>query len=92
MTLVHIHAPKATAKFISTTICPDCKQRTRMLQWFTPWYGFDSTCIRCGRSWSDGEWMPLDFVRQSRQRSIAAAKATWRSLPPVSENSYGDEI
>jgi hypothetical protein len=30
--------------------------------------------------------MPLDFVRQSRQKSIAAAKAKWRSMPPVSEN------
>lgn len=51
-----------------------------MLMFFTPWYGWDSTCIKCGREWQDGEWCPLDFVRQSRQKSIAAAKKRWRSM------------
>jgi hypothetical protein len=89
---VHIHAPPATAKAVCEAKCPDCKQRTRMLQWFTPWYGWDSTCIKCGRRWSDGEWQALDFVRQSRQKSIENAKAIWRKLPPVSENHYGTEL
>lgn len=51
---IHIHAPVVTAKSITTKICPDCKRRTRMLSFFTPWYGWDSTCIKCGRNWSDG--------------------------------------
>ena len=88
---VHIHAPQATTKVVTVTTCPDCKKRTRMLQFFTPWYGWDSTCLRCGRRWEDGEWMPLAFVPQSRQLSIAAAKRLWRRLPPASENHYGLE-
>ena len=87
---VHIHAPTVTAKSISKVQCPDCKKRTAMISFFTPWYGWDSTCILCGRNWQDGEWMDLDFVRQSRQKSISAAKAKWRALPPISENHYGD--
>ncbi len=90
MSNVHIHAPIATAKNLSEkTICLDCKRSTRMIGFFTPWYGWDSTCILCGRSWQDSEWTPLDFVRQSRQKSIAYAKQKWRSMPSVSENHYG---
>ena len=65
-------------KRIDATTCPDCKQWTRMIGFFTSWCGWDSTCLKCGRRWSDGEWMPLDFVRGSRQKSIDAAKARWR--------------
>jgi len=86
---IHIHAPRATAKTIHACVCPDCKKRTRMLQFFTPWYGMDATCLRCGRGWQDGEWMPLEFVRQSRQKSIDRAKALWRKMPPTSANHYG---
>jgi len=32
------------------------------------------TCLNCGRRWSDGEWMPLAFERNSRQNSINIAK------------------
>lgn len=77
---IHIHAPRPTEKAILITICPDCKRRTRMIQFFTPWYGWESTCIRCGRSWQDGEWMPLTFEPQSRQKSIQRAKKLWRRL------------
>ena len=88
---IHIHAPKATAKHVTTGVCPDCKKRTRFLGFFTPWYGTYSTCLRCGRQWGGGEWMPLDFVRQSRQKSVARAKRQWRRMPPVSENHWGLE-
>jgi hypothetical protein len=76
--LVHIHAPQPTMRAIHATCCPDCKRRTRMLAFFTPWYGWDSTCLRCGRRWQDGEWMPLPFVRGARGRSVEASKARWR--------------
>lgn len=85
---IHIHAPMSTAKELERTVCVDCKRKTIMLCFFTPWYGWDCTCIRCGRNWKDGDWMPLDFVRQSRQKSIAHAKNMWRMLPPISENKY----
>jgi hypothetical protein len=90
-TYIHIHAPQATVKRALATTCLDCKQRTRALCFYTPWYGWDCTCIKCGRNWQDGEWMPLTFEPQSRQKSIDRAKRYWRRLPPVSENHYGEE-
>ena len=88
---IHIHAPCPTAKRIFTTICPDCDMRTKMLEFYTPWYGWDSTCIKCGRNWLDNEWMDLTWERQSRQKSVARAKELWRKLPPISENRYDYE-
>ena len=62
-----------------------------MLQFFTPWYGWGSTCMRCGREFADGEWLALPFARGVRKRNIDAAKRKWRKLPPVSNNHYGIE-
>lgn len=87
-TRIHIYAPQATAKAVHAGTCLDCGRRTRFLQFFTPWHGWDVTCLRCGRQWQDSEWMPLDFVRQSRQKSVAAAKDRWHAMPPVEENYY----
>lgn len=75
---VHIHAPQATQKSAHATTCPDCEKRTRMLCFFTPYYGWDSTCILCGREWQDSMWCPLDFVRGIRQKNIERAKARFR--------------
>lgn len=86
---VHVHAPAQTAKRIDCGACPDCKKRTRFLAFFTPWYGWDSTCIRCGREWQDGYWCSLPFARGARQRNIELAKRVWRAMPPVSENHWG---
>jgi len=89
MSAVHICCPATTAKTVHAGTCPDCKKRTRFLAFFQPWYGWHSTCLRCGRSWDDGHWLELNFERDSRQKSIERAKVRWRSLPPVSENHYG---
>jgi hypothetical protein len=62
-----------------------------MIEFFTPWYGWYSTCIKCGRQWGDGKWLPLDFFRGVRKLNIDEAKAKWRSMPPVAENNYGLE-
>lgn len=78
---IHVHAPQSSVKGSHRTVCIDCGKKTVMLGFFTEWYGWDTTCIKCGRNWIDGEWMALDFVRQSRQISIAAAKKRWRSMP-----------
>ena len=86
---IHIYAPSATAKRLHAETCPDCKKRTRMAEFFTPWYGWDSTCLRCGRNWKDGEWMALPFMRGSRKHNVDRAKAHWRKMPPVSANHYG---
>ena len=89
---VHIHAPQSTAKTIEAINCPDCTKRTRMLSFFTPWYGWGSTCLRCGREWSDGRWVALPFVRRARQINIDAAKKRWRAAPAVADNHYGDVV
>ena len=75
---VHIHAPPVTDKAITATVCLDCRKRTRMLQFFQDWYGWHSTCLRCGRQWDDGEWLPLDFRRGIRADNIRHAKERWR--------------
>ena len=80
---IHICAPNAFERFVRTGICPDCKQWSRFIGLHYEWYGTDQTCLKCGRRWSDGEWMPLDFVRQSRQKSIAAAKHIFRNATIV---------
>jgi len=89
LSTVHIHAPRATAKQVFAKTCPDCGKRTRMLAFFTPWYGWDTTCLRCGRTWQDGEWVPLPFARGVRGKNIDHAKRLWRQLPPASENHFG---
>jgi hypothetical protein len=89
MGTVHIHAPRATAKRVVTGHCHDCNKRTRFVEFFTPWYGWDSTCLRCGRKWCDGEWMALPFMRGAREHNRAAAKSHWARMPPVANNHFG---
>ena len=91
MSNIHIHRPSATAKRIVAGVCPDHGKRTRFIEFFTPWYGWRSTCMRCGREWGDGEWLPLDFYRGVRAANIAAAKKYWHRMPPVSQNHFGIE-
>ena len=78
MPAIHLYAPKPTSRWIRAGTCPDCKKRTRFLGWHYEWYGSDQVCLRCGREWSDGEWMPLPFMRGARAHNIAEAKARWR--------------
>jgi len=60
-----------------------------MIEFFTPWYGWHSTCIRCGRRWCDGEWMPLPFMRGARKQSVDEAKKAWRLMKPRTDNHFG---
>jgi hypothetical protein len=77
---IHIHAPQPSSKSITTKHCPDCKTTSRFIGFFTEWYGFNQTCLRCGRKWMDGEWMDLPFIRQARQNNIKNAKTKYRAL------------
>lgn len=83
--MLHIHAPQPTLRSISVGACLDCGRRTRFAGLMTPWYGWRSTCLRCGRTWCDGEWMPLEFERQARAKSVARAKRAYRRAIPSSE-------
>lgn len=79
MSLVHVHAPAPSIRRVLCGNCPDCKQRSRFLAFFTEWYGWDKTCLKCGRQWQDGHWSPLPSHRYARRDSIAAAKKVWRN-------------
>ena len=71
-------SPTLDHKSIRAGTCPDCGKWTRFLQFSYEWYGTDATCLRCGRVYSDGERMPLEFSRFARRDSIAEAKRAWR--------------
>lgn len=75
---VIVCSPTLDSQTIRAGDCPDCGKRTRFICFHYPYYGTDSTCLRCGRHWSDGEWMPLPFERAARRNSIERAKRAWR--------------
>lgn len=83
MTYVHVYAPTVVKKWVRSGVCLDCGQRTRFLGLSYEYHGPDVTCIKCGRSWSEGEWMPLPFMRGAREKSIASAKAAFRAAKPI---------
>jgi NMD protein affecting ribosome stability and mRNA decay len=76
--MIHIHAPAPIYLDIRRMPCPDCKRNAFFAGLLFEWYGWDTTCLSCGREWKSGEWMPLPFVRQARQKNIDAAKRRWR--------------
>lgn len=77
--MIHIHAPAPERKSIRWDNCPDCKKRSPFVTFFYEWYGPNSTCMRCGRRWSDGEWMPLDFCRTARADSKRDARRYYKA-------------
>jgi ribosomal protein L37AE/L43A len=89
---VHIYAPPCVSKHAIAGNCPDCKKRTRFLTLTYEWHGPDATCIKCGRSFSDGEWMPLPFVRDAREKEIARAKDRFRRAAPIGVDAMMNRI
>lgn len=77
---LHVCASQPTRKSVYAGKCPDCKQRTRFVGVFYDWYGWDSTCLKCGRQWKDGECQPIEFERGARKKSIEAAKRRFRLI------------
>lgn len=75
---VHICAPLPTHRFHFKKVCLDCKKESLFIGVSYEWYGSDATCLRCGRKWCDGEWMPPGFYRNARRDSKRAAKAAYR--------------
>ena len=77
--MVHICAPRPTSRALISAVCPDCERATQIISIYYEWYGPSATCIRCGRTWQDGEWMPLAFSRTARRDNIRAAKKAYRN-------------
>lgn len=84
--IVHIHAPQPTDRSIHYGDCPDCQRKSWFVGFFTNWYGWDVTCLRCGREFGDGEWKQLPFMPQARAKSILAAKKRWRKFNETPKN------
>jgi hypothetical protein len=82
MSTVHIYAPPSTGRSVRWAECPDCGKRSPMASIYYEWHGPHSTCMRCGRSWSDGEWMPLAFSRTARRDSRDQMRRSWKRARP----------
>jgi hypothetical protein len=87
MSIVHIHAPRPTEKDTAFIVCPDCKKESLFLAFFTEWYGWQSTCMRCGREFSEGEWLTLPFYRHARRDNRRTARRI--ETDPESKNFGG---
>ncbi len=77
----HVSIARAVKAKIIRGPCPDCKRQRSafvVVHYDSEFYGPSQTCLRCGRRWEDGEWMALDSVRGSRQKSIDSARKAWR--------------
>jgi hypothetical protein len=81
---VHIYCPEITKKKSEIVHCPSCRKKYGIVKkslhllFFYEWYGPTRVCMRCGRRWSDGEWMPLQFYKYARKDNIRSAKRMWR--------------
>lgn len=58
--------------------CPTCSRRCPTLEWFQEWYGWHTTCLRCGDQWQNGELLPRPFCPRWRERNIREALRRWR--------------
>ena len=75
---IHINYTKAHKQDINRTFCPDCKKDLYFALFFQEWYGWDSTCMRCGRIYSCGEWHRLPFYRYARRDNKDSARRAWK--------------
>lgn len=75
---IHINWTRYTRRDLSRNFCPTCDKRTFFVAFFQDWYGWASTCLRCGDRWQDGEFCERPFMRGWRKKSIEAAKKTFR--------------
>ena len=75
---MHIKWVKTDDKRLVRRYCLDCKVNSYAACFFEEWYGWDSTCLKCGREWCDGEWMALGFYRHARRDNIDGARRRWR--------------
>lgn len=76
---IHINFVKTHHRSITRQVCLDCKKKSYFANFYQEWHGWDKTCLHCGRRWSDGVWIPLDFCRTPRQDNIKAAHERWKN-------------
>jgi hypothetical protein len=76
---VHINYTRYSDVDLSKHYCPTCDKQTFFTAFFQDYYGWDSTCLKCGEHWCDGEMSERPFARGWRKDSIKRAKAAYRS-------------
>lgn len=85
MSAIHIHAPQPTEALIRWLPCFNCVDydhaKSPIVMFFTPWYGWDATCLRCGDGWFDGETKERPFCpgwREEAKRDAANRYRRWK--------------
>lgn len=73
MAVVSICAPEPEIVQLLRLHCPTCERQRRFACFHYAWYGWHTTCLRCGDSWSDGERMDRPFERAWRPKVIRRA-------------------
>ena len=79
---IHINFTRYSRRDLSRGDCPTCKRKTFFVAFFQEWYGWDSTCLKCGERWTDGEMHERPFMPKWRQKSIESEKRAWRKYLP----------
>lgn len=77
---IHINRSRYAAKRITRIDCLDakCRKNVFAVSFFQHWYGWNTTCLNCGRQYEDSEMVRLEFSRGVRKENIKWAKDTWR--------------
>ncbi len=75
---VHINFCRYDLVALKRGHCPTCDKKTFFVSLHQDWYGWDSTCLKCGEHWQDGEMSERPFERAWRKRRIEQARASYR--------------
>jgi len=78
--MIYINWVRYSTKALSRHYCSNCKKNRFFVAFYQEWYGWDSTCLKCGDSWADGERRERPFMRGWRAKAIEAAKSRYRRL------------
>lgn len=70
---IHILWSRVDRWSLSKMPCPTCKKKRYFWSWFQDWYGWESTCLKCGDRWQDGERCERPFRPRWRKESVKSA-------------------
>lgn len=76
-------APEAVSRFepeqklvIQQCLC--CYERGVTLMFSSLYFGWQSTCLRCGNEWTDGWFVPDNLTASQRLANADNARKRWR--------------
>jgi hypothetical protein len=77
---LHVNFVRHIIAMLHRIDCPTCKKKTYATAFYQEWYGWDTTCLRCGEEWQDGKMSERPFERGWRTKRIIAAKKHYRAM------------